>query len=345
MGSRAWEIANHRRSLSPVIKIIFIISYLCSVKTIAFLDRCPKLLSVISSNRHKWPNADCQLCYYSPAGAVASTRRDAIFMLATEFRSSTEVLIRSFRTAGCRARIVIFAGRDFKPSAGMLGCDIEIVKEAMGARSWMSLVQIRFEWYHSYLETRRDEFDRILHLDSRDSFCFGDPFSVATDRDKLYLVGEAFPINFSIHNSAWVRRVYKGLNEKLLANTLVNGGAFVGGSDPVFYFLDRLVRHVEWSFFWGFGSDQASINYLVYGLSLPDAASRVMLDCDSSMPVMMSCYHKREVKFGQGGGVLRRNGVGPIYVAHQYDRFPEVVSMVSRMCGTPLLGQFGVEKR
>lgn len=280
----------------------------------------------------KFGTSECRLCSFSKVGVASASIRDAFFLTLTKYRVSAELLVRSIRTAGCRARIVIFATDTPVVSDAMLKCGVTVVKvEPAGSRFERAIVMLRFEWYYLYLRERVGEFDRIFHVDSRDSFCYGDPFSAVEDRSKLHFILERPLLGECRVNWGWFISRYGHCNlEQFSKRRAVNAGALLGGSKVLCDFLKHLVTHVEWDDGWCWGGDQAGFNFLLYTLNRHDWLT---MPCNCSLPSMSSCHSIGGPRFDAQGRIFAAGGDKLILFAHQYDTYPDAVRVISRLCG------------
>lgn len=278
----------------------------------------------------------CRNCHFPPVGPVSSTDRDIILACTTKVSEGTYAFVRSIRTTGCKAKIVIFTTPDYAISKELSNCGVDIVvAEPLGVRANTSLVQIRFEWYCVYMKDKLDMFDRVLHVDSRDTFFFGDPFSLAQDRRKLFFAEQDTWLNGKTRTRTWMHRTYPNqLTRRLMNNMIINGGFILGASERFYKFVFTVATHVQCSARWDFGTDQAAINYILYKVA-KSQWNYELLRCDSLAPVTSACYRGGKMRIASTY-IYSSIRPDPIYVAHQYDRFRGAVKLVNRLCGTSL---------
>lgn len=278
----------------------------------------------------------CEVCNFEATGPVGSTSRDGIFIFATQFSFGMEMLVKSIRSCGCRARIIVFTQQSSFPTK-LITCGVEFVApERLGTRGLACPWNVRFEWYYTFLKDRLSEFDRILHLDGRDTFVLADPFSGIEDLGKIYFVGRGVTLGKSAWDMRYILATCLMANERLRNGVALNCGLIIGGAKEFYLCIHRLLGLVQWNMYWVFGTEQALLNVVLHGGDDESSSSYVLLDCSSNFPPLNGCYALggRHLKADlRNGYILPAPGGKPIYVAHQYDRFPEIVTMLGRVCG------------
>ncbi|GAB1226495.1 hypothetical protein ENUP19_0296G0025 [Entamoeba nuttalli] len=141
-------------------------------------------------------------------------------------------------------------------------------------------VNQRYIEYYYYLLKYKKNFDRVLIIDIRDVFIFGDIFSTFSSQEIVfstqcygiknnetrcnYFGQPGYP-----YNDEWLEKGFnKEIRNQFCKNKYIslNAGVVLGGIEPMFEFLrimkDSLLSRKEKLSFWGI--EQATLNYLYY---------------------------------------------------------------------------------
>lgn len=272
-------------------------------------------------------------CTFTPVLAPSSTPRDAIFTCVTKFGSGVDTLVRSLRTSGCLASVIIFASAHVVFPAEFISYGVTIVcDEPAGQRSARSPYKVRWEWYYSYLRSAPDRFDRIMHTDAFDAVCFGDPFALAVEPGKLYFQTEDIPIYRCPYNKNWLSKCHLDANKwRITRNTVTCSGSLMGDAQLFLRFMEQMVMHTEWVVCWGRGFDQGDFNYILYTSGVYRHNETVFMDCNSGFLTMQYCS-KGGVRVDSNGVMLTPNGQRPVIFVHQYNRYKDAKKIVHRVC-------------
>ena len=274
----------------------------------------------------------CKLCNFNPIGAANSTNRDAVFTMMTQFGSGSEMLIRSLRTTGCNATIIIFTPKGVELPNWVFNCGArQVMIEPLSKRAKSSPYKIRWEWYYMFLKKEVDNFDRIFHTDAFDAFFFGDPFQYAKDFDALYFQMEDRSLRSCPYNKMWVLSCHFDVNRhKLLGKTIACSGSLLGGAKPFLTFLEMLVTHNEWPLCWEKGFDQGDFNYILYTELENTNITIYKMGCNSGFMTYQYCVDPNRV-FNSENIPITKNGTKVVY-AHQYNRYTAITKYIKSLC-------------
>lgn len=275
----------------------------------------------------------CSLCNFKPIVQSNSTARDAIFMAVTQYGQGVERLVRSIRTTGCQATIVIFTVEDCTFPQHFLDCNVKIViVEPLSSRAAKSPYKMRWEWYYLYLKDELHKYDRIFHTDAFDAFFFGDPFSMLPDRNSLYFQMEDRSLRSCPYNKDWVLSCHHDVNRwKLLGKTIACSGSLAGGAQAFYNFTKILITHNEWPSCWGKGFDQGDFNYVLYTKYIPSNASHTLMNCNSGFLTMNYCSAKG-IFFNSLGQLLTPDKSKLVTFVHQYNRYENASKVINALC-------------
>lgn len=292
--------------------------------------------SVKSENDLDWDTVNftkCSPCNFQPVVKSSSTPRDAIFMAVTKYGAGVERLVRSVRTTGCQATIVIFTLEQCTFPQHFLDCDVKIVvMEPPSERADKSPYKMRWEWYYLYLMKELANYDRILHTDAFDAFFFGDPFSIAVDPNRLYFQMEDKKLRDCPYNKQWLLSCHYDVNRwKLLGQKIACSGSLIGGAELFFNFTKSLITHPEWPSCWGKGFDQGDFNYILYTEYIPSNASATFMNCNSGFLTMNYCS-ANGVFFNKKGQLLTPDKSKLVTYVHQYNRYENTTKVIEKLC-------------
>ncbi|OHT03127.1 hypothetical protein TRFO_06775 [Tritrichomonas foetus] len=274
----------------------------------------------------------CQLCNFAPVSIPNSSSRDAIFTMLTDFGAGSERLVRSLRTTGSNAKVVIFTPNNVKLPKWVFSCNVMQVKSGpLTERAKMSPYKMRWEWYYEFLKKEVDNFDRILHVDAFDVFFFGDPFPFAKDRNGLYFQMEDKTLRECPYNKQWVLACHYDVNRyKLLGNIIACSGSLLGGAKPFLRFIEMMVTHNEWPLCWGKGFDQGDFNYILYTELQKTNISRYFMGCNSGFMTYNYCVNKNRMLDDKNRPITKNGTI--ITFAHQYNRYKVVKNHIISLC-------------
>lgn len=271
----------------------------------------------------------CQLCSFDNSGKFSSTKRDLVITFTTKYHEGLGLLIRSLRTSGSHATIVIITTPLVKIPEDLFMCDInQIIVTKETSRIAKSPYKARWEFYYDYLKNHISEYDRVFHCDAFDSFFFEDPFVHIYDQSTLYFQMEDRSIRSCPYNKQWLLSCHYNCNRsQILSKTIACSGSLGGGIHPFIDFVFRMITHDEWSICWDRGFDQGDLNYILYTSVFPYNIS--LMNCYSGFITMQYCMKK--LTFVNGSSVSK-NDKSQIFFAHQYNRHKTIKDYIYRIC-------------
>lgn len=279
----------------------------------------------------------CKFCNFTPVIQPNSTVRDLIMTATTEYNLNLLRLVRSIRTSGCIAKIIIFTTDNVKFPRSIFSCGIEqIVTSSLTERALKSPHKIRWEWYLQYLQNNLNQYDRVMHVDAFDTFFFGDPFAFASDYNTLYFQQEGQIIKKCSYNKRWLMSCHKDAEKaKILDNMILCSGSLIGGINPFYQFTKLLVGHDAWQDCWKVGFDQGDFNYIFYKkwkrFALSSNISTKLLTCEDRFMTMFYCM-KSPITWNDKNQIITPGTNNTILFMHQYNRFRDLVFFVNEIC-------------
>ena len=285
-------------------------------------------------------NVPCPLCGFRPLRVVTSTRRDVVLAAALTEMKRVEYFLRTLRTTGSQARVVLFldsAAKDERWLKFFRACDIEPVFVGEQDRVVLSEPKLgRYYFYQQWLREHIGEVDRVIHTDTFDVMFQGDPFFADMNASKLYFTQEPVKLAHSLWTSQWVEQCYGASTIKEYGSRPVScSGVTAGGAKPFLKYLDVLLGSPNWTSCFGHSLDQAHHNYLWYtGAFAAQGIEIETMGCDSLYLTMHFCCKKGRCNFDEY--VSFKNATAPVLV-HQYNRWKNLTKHMAEICANDML--------
>ena len=287
----------------------------------------------------------CPLCDFKPLHKPTSTRRDVVLAAAlTEFKR-VEYFLRTLRTTGSMARVILFLDNENKVSTDWLkffaACDIEpvfISKQDPVIKSAPKLS--RYYFYRQWLTNHINEVDRVLHTDTFDVIFQSDPFIPMITNDSLFFTFEPVTLGNSFWTNQWITQCYGNeIAYKYAKEPVSCSGVTVGGSQQFLVYLNLLLSTPKWITCFGHSLDQAHHNYLFYTGEFAKAGLNIKsLDCNSQYLTMHFCCKKAKCSWKTDGVLYGNNSnIAPVLI-HQYNRWKNLTKRNPQFCPAPKEG-------
>jgi len=280
----------------------------------------------------------CPLCKFSPFHEPSSSKHDVILASALSEMKRVEYFIRTLRTTGCRARVILFLDNlnqiDFYWKKILKLCDIEVVLVHYQSDVIHSAPKLS-RYYHEYewLKNNIKDVNRVLHTDTFDVIFQSDPFISDINESNLYFTLEPVTLSESLWTEKWIEQCY-GLEvvQDFSSEFVSCSGVTLGGAKPYFKYLEILVGSPQWSRCFGHSLDQAHHNYLLFSGDFQSAGLSIeFMDCQSPYLTMHFCCKKQKCTL-KSKGVLYINSSNPPVLIHQYNRWKNITQMNFNKC-------------
>ena len=318
------------RKLLPVIISVFV------VITFTVLFFTFQNFSKFSSEE---VDLECPLCNFKPLNNVSSTKRDVILASALTQFKKVEYFLRTLRTTGSKARVILFIdNREIISDEWLMlftHCSIEpvfIEQTNDVVKSAPKLSRYYFE--HEWLKDHINEVDRVLHTDTFDVIFQSDPFIDAIKADKLYFTMEPVNLRRSMWTDSWVRQCYGNeFSEKYRNEPVSCSGVTIGGAKVFLSYLETLLGTPKWKTCFGHSLDQAHHNALMYTGEFASKGINISgYGCDSPFLTMHFCCKKYHC-FVDDDGIVHGNSTDTIPVlVHQYNRWKNLTNRNPTIC-------------
>ena len=281
--------------------------------------------------------SQCSLCPKLQTYYGNSSPEDLVLIGAFGDVSKSFPFIRSLRSVGCKARIVLVNNEttDQYTLKQLESCGVEYFKMKSPKNSSSFYPHsLRYIGYSQYIKSANMKYKRVLHADAFDVFFQSDPFTKNIEQNRLYFIMEDILIGNSTWNSGWLKRAYNESISKQLENFTVScSGTIIGGYSQFQIYLNTLLGHAP---FWANGRhslDQAYHNYLLHTGKFADNGVNVStFGCNS--PFLTMHYCSRDKNSIRGGEVVCPDQYTVPSVVHQYNLFPQVGKLLLKKCKT-----------
>ncbi|KAH0786165.1 hypothetical protein GPJ56_009842 [Histomonas meleagridis] len=283
----------------------------------------------------------CPICNFTPLYPPTSTRRDVVLAAALTGFKRVEYFLRTLRTTGSRARVILFLDSSTAASDDWLrffsSCDIEPVYVNYTSQVLHDAPKLsRYYFYKQWLERHIDEVDRVLHTDTFDVIFQSDPFLDIIPNDKLYFTFEPTDLYHSRWTGSWITTCYGIQFFNQYARSPVScSGVTAGGAKTFLKYIDLLINTPVWNQCFGHSYDQAHHNYLLYtGEFEKNGIEILSMDCNSPYLTMHFCCKKAKCNWTTGVIYGNNSQKAPVLI-HQYNRWKELINRNSVMCPAP----------
>ena len=295
----------------------------------------------LNNNNNKNNNfqQESRICSKNYIPSKLSSARDVILLFGTAFTSGLELAIKSLRSTGCNARVVLLTIPEIILTKTELQklqkYEVEIYKDYVDPKG-RKLVphMIRYNYELKWLKEHLNEVDRVLHSDAYDIFFQSDPFEDVIHYDDIMFVVEPHFIRSCGWNLQWLGQCYGAEEtEKIKNNFIICSGSIAGSVSEYIKLLELMISQKEWESCYDDSKDQPILNYLMWNGIIDDHHIKYRLTgCDAGFMTIQWCVLNREIKLNQYGQILSPANATPPYL-HQYPRIDTLSNYLFKACG------------
>ena len=201
LGSSA-HVFSHRERIDPLETTVTIQPFVLTTPVMNYENDW--IAPLVEDLKKPIDFSKCPVCNFTPVKARSpsdSTDRDALIVTAfgSEF-TGVDLFVRTFRTSGSKARLIMFTNHDLMPKemyqlltdCGVNIVDVPVFKKAPPLQRRKS----RFPLIFDLVNTIPEHFNRIMYLDLFDSLFQGDPFIAEINPNQLYATIERSYIKY-----------------------------------------------------------------------------------------------------------------------------------------------------
>lgn len=298
---------------------------------------------ILKSNSNK-----CNLCKYPENDETTnSTKNDLIMgLLYGSTPHNVLTLVRSIRTVGCKASIVLLTceqtyrafNQNYLKELEKCGVIILHIPSINQRTRQIHGNLLRHLFFAEFLEKYGSIFDRVVILDVFDSYFQKDPFTDDFNQEKVIFSYENTTFRQNDVNNGWVKLLDANYStEKYLTNYPLCSGLFYGTAKNLIKFYSIYVNLTHWMWVGTKAQDQGTLNAMFYNNKFGD-----LVEIDFNRKIVSATGHvfyghKMLVsKFKELNELVRYNdGIVPS-VIHQYDRTMPGSEFIKHHC--PILG-------
>lgn len=278
-----------------------------------------------------------RICQKSHFKSNFSSPRDAILLYGTKLTSGLHLTIKSIRSTGSMARVILLTPKRSYFSSE----DIKLLdkyKVELYDDYFIPLNQkvvphmLRFNHELKWLMEREQDIDRILHTDSYDIFFQDDPFKNIFHDDLIFVLEPHFIRNCG-WNLNWFSQCYgENITRKYHNNFIICSGSIAGSVSNYVKLLKLMTTQPEWQKCYSPSNDQPILNYLMWSGKIDEAGIKYhFTGCNGGFMTIKWCVVNDQVKFNENGYVLSPSLSIPSYL-HQYNRIQSLNNYLFKTC-------------
>lgn len=268
---------------------------------------------------------------------ITSTPRDLVVAVIMNIVDNIFPFVRSLRTTGCNATIVILADdvaySKLSEDTFFLFrlCNIHVfnIGELMKTKKRISIFAVKHMIAYDFIYKSAGLFDRVLLTDLCDVVFQSDPFWEEIEAQKLTVIKEARQFKNDVHNSKRVNKIWT-IPEIIADQHPINGGIMYGSPEVLMkyedlYFSQFDIHDIDNTHK---TCDQGYINYLYYsGAMTRENISTNLWEQEHGFESLASVSEYPTEKIGN---IYFTNVRGVII--HMFDRTTRLVNNVLEAC-------------
>jgi hypothetical protein len=258
--------------------------------------------------------------------------------------STTNILtfVRTLRSTGCSAAIVIFCDKQFmkvlnrRQEATLTKCGVNFINIGKLYSPYAQyLFETRHLLYYDFLKTYRSSFDRILILDIADTFFQIDPFTTDFGYRTMAVTSELVTLNDDEENNTqWIRIAdpdYKSHKAFYNDRVALNAGFLYGSMEGWMHFYNTFLKLPMFEKFEIPTIDQGFMNYLYHRGHYANAGLNLTISHPGDY--LLSVRGGEFDPKPNGNGLWKMKGTTVIPGAiHQYNRICPLMKGVHKSC-------------
>ena len=300
----------------------------------------------------------CVLCSFNVTKGkhkTNSSKKDVILTVAYRKITNLMPFVRSLRTTGCSAQVVILCSSDIIKAKRkdyldyIEKCGVQFVDVGnVDIRLKSNFMYYRNFLFEQFVSVNINQIDRILLVDLYDTIFQRDPFTDAFSKDNIYFSNEGFKLESDERLSSIIQYniiFFSYLNPKVARNKLLmkeifdrnmlSDGTIAGGAQQVYTFLHYMERIGCRNNFSTYGDFQAMLNIFVRTCVFQDILNVTVIGPRSEFMTSISAYYRkyRNLQIFKGvklGNISRGSKVPAIL--HQYHVCDDLTHAVLISC-------------
>ena len=269
-----------------------------------------------------------------------STPRDLIVVSMMRYSYNLETFVRSLRSTGCRARVVIFHDerslesvngymRGLLDACGVILIDIGVIQPRFVAFPY----EVRHPWYYKFLLRFRGDFDRVITSDLSDVFFQTDPFTEEFTNRTLQATTELVTLDRCPLNREWVEKSDPYYDPVFYQGRIsLCFGLLYGSTNAMLAFYDTFFRTRAWREFKIKTIDQGYLNYYFYRGKFAKRGLHLTATLPNDLIISARGGASKNVTDSETGYVLMDNSVVIPAMIHHYNRICSFISNIKHVC-------------
>ena len=201
-----------------------------------------------------------------------SSERDAILSVMLHYSFNLETFIRSLRTTGCKAKVIVFHDDqslqtltpymlDLIKNCGIIMINIGTVTEKFVRHTY----ELRHTWYFAFMKKYRNDFDRIIVSDISDVFFQADPFTTEFTNNTFQATTELIGLDKEDQNRDWIKSIQPNFDDMFWYGRIpLCFGLLYGSMETWITFYNILYEQDDWKHFEVKTIDQGYLNVYFY---------------------------------------------------------------------------------
>jgi hypothetical protein len=269
-----------------------------------------------------------------------STPRDVILTVMMRYSYNLETFIRSLRSTGCKAKVVIFHDEKSIESLNSYmfelieKCGITLINIGTIKPKYVSNpYEVRHPWYYTFLLHYKNDFDRIIITDLVDVFFQTDPFTEDFTNQTLQTTTELVTLDKCPLNKEWISKAdplydpvfYKG-------RICLCFGLLYGSMNAMLTLYDTLFRTKEWGKFEFQTVDQGYLNYFFYRGKFANRGLHLTATLPNDLIISARGGAPSNVNDSDTGFVMMDNTVVIPAMIHHYNRICPFINNIKNVC-------------
>lgn len=278
-------------------------------------------------------------CNWNSSTIPGGTKRDVVFLYATNIGPGLHLAYKSLRSTGSKCRILLFVPEELKLTVREEKLfkiyDIEIIRIREHVRDNKAVPHMdRYEHEYDWLSENIDSVDRVFHTDAFDVFFQGDPFTDVLSNESLLLALEPHQFRSCGWNLAWLKECYGDTVLSQLSHHFILCSGSIGGSaEHYLKLLDLMITSNHWLKCWDASMDQPILNYLIWsGNAKKHGIEYQLTGCNGGFFTMQWCIKGKNILYNEHGQITSLENTVPVYI-HQYNRYDQLQKELFAKCG------------
>ena len=218
---------------------------------------------------------ECKICtkisaLKRPSNIYDSSDKDLVITFAIKNIDNLFTFVSTLRSTGCKANVIVFHDDlALKQSQETLNevrkCGVYFINLGLINNQYLGhIFEIRHPIIHRLLEMIKDDYNRVLIVDSSDTFFQYDPFTINFSQESLVFTTENSTFGNDENNDKWIKGVNTNNFGTFIGKIPLCFGLYYGGIKQIINFYDLFLQIEDFRSFSVRTIDQGYLNYYYY---------------------------------------------------------------------------------